>query len=265
MIIGSTRVLLLVIALLVGAAIYPPAAPAALISTAQEIRIGREAARDLERRYGVDPDPAQTRRLTAIGGRLTAVSARRNLPWRFRILAVRQVNALSLPGGFIYVTRGMLNFLRSDDELAYVLAHEIAHVNQRHHVQLLEQHFALSILVTVLFGGDATTAQIADFVGFLLNRGFNRSLEFEADDAGVGFAHRAGFRADAGLSVLERLRAAQGRDPSQFEVIFRTHPALPDRIVRMRQRLRGLGYRAQAGMPHSPEPALEGVRLRGAA
>ncbi len=237
------RLLLTALVILTAVAAMPPSASAALISTEQEIRIGRDAARDLERRYGVDADPVRTRRMTAVGGRLTALSARRDLPWRFRILAVREMNAVSLPGGFIYVTRGMLDSLRSDDELAYVLAHEIAHVNQRHHVRLIEQYFALSIVITLLFGGNATTGQIADFVGFLLTRGFSRGREFEADDVGVGFAHRAGFRADAGLAVLERLRAIEGRDPSQVEVLFRTHPGLADRIVRMRRRLRDLGYR----------------------
>jgi predicted Zn-dependent protease len=251
----GVRILLVTAGLILATTAYPPAVSAALISTAQEIRIGREAAVDLERRYGVDADPVRTRRLTAVGGRLTAVSVRRDLPWRFRILAVRQVNAVSLPGGFVYVTRGMLDVLRSDDELAYVLAHEIAHVNQRHHVQLIEQYFALSIVITLLFGGDATTAQIADFVGFLLTRGFSRGREFEADDVGVGFAHRAGFRADAGLAVLERLRAIEGRDPSQVEVLFRTHPGLADRIVRMRRRLRGLGYRAHLDVPLPTAPS----------
>ncbi|HEV8339232.1 MAG TPA: M48 family metalloprotease [bacterium] len=243
------RVLLLTAGLTLATTGFPPSASAALISTAQEIRIGREAAEDLERRYGVDADPVGTRHMSAVGDRLTAVSARRDLPWRFRILAVREINAVSLPGGFIYVTRGMLDGLRSDDELAYVLAHEIAHVNQRHHVQLIEQYFALSIVITLFFGGDATTGQIADFVGFLLTRGFSRGREFEADEVGVGFAHRAGFRADAALAVLERLRAIEGRDPSQVEVLFRTHPGLADRIVRIRRRLRDLGYRASLGAP----------------
>jgi predicted Zn-dependent protease len=94
---------------------------------------------------------------------------------------------------------------------------------------------------------------VANFVGFLLSRDFSRSAEFEADQVGVRLTHRAGFRADAGLQFMERLRAAEGRDPSQFEVLFRTHPALPDRIVRVREELRRLGYQARArGQPRLP-------------
>mgnify|MGYP000088412441 CR=1 FL=1 len=234
----------LVALLTVGAVPWP--AHAALISTQQEVAIGREAARDLESRFGVVRDAEATARVAAIGGRLAGVSDRRDLPWTFRILNQRTVNAISLPGGFVYVTRGMLDFVRSDDELAFVLGHEVAHVNQRHHVSLLERHFFMGIVISLLFGGDPTATQVANFVGFLLSRGFSRSAEFEADQVGVRLTHRAGFRADAGLQFMERLRAAEGRDPSQFEVLFRTHPALPDRIVRVREELRRLGYQARA-------------------
>jgi len=233
----------LILVLMLG--IPAPRAQAALITTQQEVAIGRDAAQELEDRFGVVQDAAQTRRLSVIGARLAAVSDRRDLPWRFRILNQKEVNAISLPGGFIYVTRGMLRFVQSDDELAFVLAHEVAHVNQRHHVSLLERYFFLSIVITLLFGGDTSATQVANFVGFLLGRGFNRSAEFEADQVGVGFAHRARFRADAGLRFMERLRAEEGRDPSQFEVLFRTHPGLADRMARVRQYLRELGYQAR--------------------
>src|SRR3989304_5687225 len=119
-------------------------------------------ARGVGARLGVARDPAQPRRLSAIGARLAAVSDRRDLPWRFHILNQKEVNAISLPGGFIYVTRGMLRFVQSDDELAFVLAHEVAHVNQRHHVSLLERNFFLSIVITLLFGGGAMGAPGAD-------------------------------------------------------------------------------------------------------
>src|SRR3989337_2149873 len=190
-----SRDLALLLILILTLGVPAPLAQAALITTQQEVAIGRDAAQELEDRFGVVQDAAQTRRLSVIGARLAAVSARRALPWRFRILNQKEVNAISLPGGFIYVTRGMLRFVQSDDELAFVLAHEVAHVNQRHHVSLLERYFFLSIVITLLFGGDTTATQVANFVGFLLDRGFNRSAEFEADRAGVGLAHRSRWKA----------------------------------------------------------------------
>jgi predicted Zn-dependent protease len=228
-----------------------PPARAELISTEQEIAIGRRAAAELEAEFGLVADAAQLEDVARVGMRLAAVSGRPRLPWRFRILNTSQVNAISLPGGFIYVTRGMLSFVRSTDELAFVLGHEVGHVDQRHHVALIQRDFFFTIVISLVLGRDPGVAQIGNLVGALLSRGFSREAEFQADDVGVSFAHRARFDAGAGLSFMERLRAAEGRDPSQFEVLFRTHPALSDRIVRVRQHLRSLGYRVSALPPRN--------------
>lgn len=229
----------------VGLTLVPVApAAAALISTEQEIQIGRDAAAQLEAEYGLVPDPAAYAYVATLGNRIAAASSRPNLPWTFRVLNTSQVNAISLPGGFIYVTRGMTSFVQSEAELAFVLSHEIAHVDRRHHVSLIERHMGLSLLFTLIFGGRAdATAQIANVLGVLLTRGFSREAEFQADQVGVALVHRAGFDAAAGLAFMERLRTAQGRDPSRFQVLFQTHPALADRIIRVREQLRTLGYR----------------------
>jgi len=229
---------------LVGGVAQP--ASAALISTAQEIRIGREAAGQIEAEVGVVHDPARTAAITAIGSRLAAASSRPALPWTFKILNTNRINAISLPGGFIYVTRGMLAFVQSEDELAFVLGHEVGHVDRRHHVAIIERDFFFTLVISLLFGRDPSTGQIASFIGALVRRGFGREAEFEADQIGATLAHRAGFNAGAGLAFMERLRAAEGRDPSQVEVFFSTHPALADRMVRMRELLRRLGYRVAA-------------------
>ncbi len=242
----STAWVLVAIALASLAAPHPAAA--ALLSEADEIRIGRQAAQEVESEFGVVADPGMTARLAGIGRRVAAASDRTGLPWTFKVLRSRDVNAISLPGGFIYATEGMMRFLQSDDELAFVMAHEIGHVSARHHVAMIERHYFYVIVARVLFGGDPTSSQIADIVRFFLQRGFSRENEFDADRLAVRFAHRARFDAAAGLTFMQRLRAAEGRDPNQFETIFRTHPALADRIVRVREHLRGLGYRVLRGL-----------------
>ncbi|MDR5704349.1 MAG: M48 family metalloprotease, partial [Armatimonadota bacterium] len=151
----------LVLAVLVAGPAY-----AELISTQQEINIGRQVARQLEEKYGLYRDPDIHSRVVAIGERLAAVSDRPGLPYSFKILNTSEVNAVAAPGGFIYLTRGMVFFVRSDDELAFVLAHEVAHAARRHGAQMIERNFAWSlglfILIRIL-GGDPTAAQIADF------------------------------------------------------------------------------------------------------
>jgi predicted Zn-dependent protease len=221
-------------------------ASAALLSQDEEIRIGRQAAAEIEAEVGVVRDPALVARVVTAGRRIAAVSDRRDLPYAFKVLRGREVNAISLPGGFIYATEGLLRFVQSDDELAFVMAHEVGHVAARHHVTILERHFALALLARLLTGGDPSASQIADIARFFVTRGFSREFEFEADRRGVTYAHRAGYDAAAGLVFMQRLRAAEGRDPSQFEVLFRTHPGLVDRMQRVREHLRRLGYRIAA-------------------
>ncbi len=250
---------ILALALLVPALVLGPAVPASaqLISEGQEIAIGRRAAAELEAEYGLAADPAQQALVERLGRRLAATSGRPGLPWRFRVLNTAEINAVSLPGGFVYATAGMLSFVRSTDELAFVLAHEVGHVEERHHVALIQRDFFFTIVVALVLGRDPGTAQIGRLVGALLNRGFSREAEFAADAAGVHLAHRAGFNAAAGLTFMERMRAAEGRDPSTVEVLFRTHPALGDRIVRVRSLLKELGYRVArtVGPNGAPPPA----------
>lgn len=232
------------VAVLIAAAVPPAPVAAAIISQAEEIRIGRHAAADLEAEVGLARDQAAQARVAEVGRRLAAVSDRRGLPYTFKVLRSQEVNAVSLPGGFIYATEGLMRFVRSDDELAFVMAHEVGHVAARHHATMIERHFLFGLVARLLLGGDATATQIAEIVRFFLARGFSREFEFEADRLGITYTHRSGFDASAGLVFLERLRTAEGRDPGQFETLFRTHPGLADRLVRVREHLRRLGYRA---------------------
>jgi len=97
-----------------------------------EIQIGREGAAELEGKYGVVNDPAAEARLAAIGRRITPVTEEPSFPWTFKVLNTEEVNALALPGGFVYVTKGMISYLKNDDELAGVMGHEAVHVAHHH-------------------------------------------------------------------------------------------------------------------------------------
>jgi len=229
-----------------------PPAHAQLIDTRQEIDIGRQVAAEIESRYGLVNNPALQRQVDAVGMRLARVSDRPTLPWSFRILNSREVNGISLPGGIIYVTRGLMGFIQNEDELGFVLGHEVGHVSRRHHVQLLERDFYFTLVLQYLFGNQPGVAQIADIANALLTRGFSRDLEFEADRYGVLFAHRAGFNAGRAVPLIERFRQAEAKDPSQFEVLFRTHPAWVDRLARVKVQLRDLGYRVSEAEPAGP-------------
>lgn len=248
---GGSQVRRWLTGLVVLAVLLVPAAPAAasLISQDEEIRIGRQAAAQLEAEVGLVADPALVARLSGLGHRVAAVSDRRDLPYTFKVLRGKEVNAISLPGGFIYATAGLMRFVESDAELGFVMGHEVGHVAARHHVIMIERQFYLALVAQVLLGRNASALQIGDVLRFLLTQGFSRENEFEADQRGVMYAHRAGLDASAGLRFMERLRATEGKDPSQVEVLMRTHPATADRIQRLRDQLRNLGYRVAAAPP----------------
>ncbi|MGQ0568779.1 MAG: M48 family metalloprotease [Armatimonadota bacterium] len=230
---------------LVFALVPAPRADAAVISQDEEIRIGRQLAAELEAEVGLASDPAMTARLATIGRRVAAVSDRRDLPYTFKVLRGRDVNAVALPGGFIYATVGLMQFVQSDGELGFVMAHEVGHVAAKHHVAVIERELLFGLISRVLFG-ESASAQIAGIARGLISRGFSRENEFEADRLGVIYTHTAGFNASAGLRFMERLRAMEGRDPGQIEVLLRTHPGLRDRIQRVRDQLVRLGYRIAA-------------------
>lgn len=233
----------MLIAVLMATAIPARPAAAGIIGQDDEIRIGRQAAAGLEAEVGLTRDRAMAARVARVGKRVAAVSGRRGITYTFKVLRGREVNAVSLPGGFVYATEGLVRFVRSDAELAFVMAHEVGHVAARHHVVMIERHFLFSLVSQLLLGGRGTAAQMAEVVRFLLSRGYSRENEFEADRLAVNYAHRGGYDASAALGFMTRLRASGDGDPGKYEVLLRTHPGLTDRMARVREHLRRLGYR----------------------
>jgi len=131
----KTLGLMFCLALLVNTAGWLPTAQASWISTQQEINMGRSAAREIEKQYGLVQDQALQERVARIGNRIAAISDRKDLPYAFKVLDVKEINAFALPGGFIYVCKGLIDYMPSDDELAGVIGHEVGHVVKRHTVQ----------------------------------------------------------------------------------------------------------------------------------
>jgi len=207
-----------------------------LISTRDEIAIGQDAAAQLERRYGVVTDSTMNRRLDRIGRAIVSVAERRDqYPWRFRILNDPQVNAMALPGGFIYATRGLMTVSGlSDDELAGVIAHEVTHVSRRHSAKIMEQALGAQLLVGIATrGSSAAIRQASDLaVELVLLRGY-RGYEYESDHWGTLYATRAGFAPAGLLNFMRELQAREGRDPARWATFLRTHPVTSERVKRL--------------------------------
>ncbi len=245
-----------------------PSAQAQLfgVSEQEEIRIGRQVEAELAKTYGFVNDPEGLRRVTGIGLRLAHVSERPNLPWTYHIIADKSVNAIAAPGGFIFVTRPLLSFVKSDDELAFVIGHETTHVAHRHAVELaqreMELQFGAVLLSRLLFGGSLTAYQLSSIASGLLAAKYSREKEYEADHYGVIYSKKIGYDPRASVSFFERLQKLEQR-PSALGSAFATHPPTPDRIKAVRDELRQMGYKvagedepipAASGQPPEPQP-----------
>jgi Zn-dependent protease with chaperone function/Tol biopolymer transport system component len=210
----------------------PASSQLILISRNQEIEIGKEVAAELERRYGVWDDPEQTRRIERIGKSLVAVCERKDMPYTFKILNERkELNAMAAPGGFIYITRALLEALESDDEIAFVLGHEIGHVAGDHIRKQLSQAIAGSILLDILTGGSSRLVRIgADIMFSLYQSGYSRQHERDADTRGVRYMKAAGYNPVAAITALKKLGMERYKGLVRW---FGTHPDIPSRIQRI--------------------------------
>jgi predicted Zn-dependent protease len=167
------------------------------------------------------------------------------------------VNAFAAPGGFVFVYQGLLTFVKSEDELAFILGHETTHVAHRHAVDLaqrdMEVQFGALLLTQLIFGGSWTAYQLSQIARGLVDAKYSRDKEFEADHYGVIDAQKAGFTSTAAISFFERLHRQEKTEPGLAHA-FEDHPATPDRIKALRAQLRQMGYQV-AGPADTPRPA----------
>jgi predicted Zn-dependent protease len=187
------------------------------IDEKQEIEIGREFGAVLLGAAPLVANESMQRYVQSVGRWIASQTERPDLPWQFGVLDAPQLNAFATPGGVIFVTRGLLERMRSEAELAGVLAHEIAHVLQKHHlkaVQTIAQQKTAAGLLS-LIGRDRTAGMRDMLVGIaseMYLRGLDRGDELEADRLGVVIAARAGYDPYGLPAVLQKLQAINPDD-----------------------------------------------------
>jgi predicted Zn-dependent protease len=202
------------------------------IGEKKEIQMGQEIAVELDKEYGTE----ENARITEIGKKLAAVSDRPKLPYTFKILKMPDPNAFACPGGAIFITKSLLDKVKSDDELAAILAHEVAHAARRHSMKEYEKAMSASVLVNIglAAAGAGNTANTIAGVGFnLIQNGRSRSDENNADEYGVRYAEKAGFDPKAFVTMFETLQSlSNGKEPPK---LLSTHPPTKDRIENVKK------------------------------
>jgi predicted Zn-dependent protease len=235
-----------------------------IVSVSQEIEIGREENAQVRKQTAELRDTKVTGYITRIGQRLAKAAPGAKYPYSFQVADYREINAFSLPGGPVWINRGVLRAAGNESQVAGVLAHEIAHIAQRHAADQLEKtllaRWSLGMLGAMLGNvGGAGTAQAA---GAMVANGvflkFSRDDEREADRVGLQIMTKAGWDGRGMIELFETLRREQTRDPTTVEVFFSTHPSPADRIAQ----LTAAASRKPGGIRDSVEFRAVKARLR---
>jgi len=207
-----------------------------LVSVEQEIAVGRQANAQFRKETPELTDAATLRYVRDVTRRLSRVASGPKYPYSVAIANTHQINAVALPGGPIWIHRGVLEQATNESQVVSVLAHEIAHIAKRHAATQLTTvamtKWSLNFLGSLLGNaGGAGGAQVAaEFLASGAALKFSREDESEADRVGMALMSRAGWDGRGMVEMFEILKKASGRDPSMVEAFFSTHPSPQERI-----------------------------------
>jgi predicted Zn-dependent protease len=236
------------------------------IDEKEEVSIGHDMAARLLGAAPLVADPRLQRYVNQVGRWLASQTERADLPWRFGVLDSPALNAFAVPGGTIFVTRGLVEKMKTEAELAGVLAHEIAHVLRKHHLKAIQKNAQAGL------AGDALSAalesknaesreKLISFGTEMYGRGLDKSDEIEADRLGVVIAARAGYDAYGLPAVLQTLQAMNA-DDSALALMFKTHPAPAERLDALDTQMQPV-LDAHSGQPQLQERfTAETAKLR---
>ncbi len=214
------------------------------ISEPQEIALGEGIASNLLGAAPLLDNPAAQQYVNRVGRWLALQTERPDLPWQFGVLDDNDVNAFAAPGGYVFITKGLLAQMNSEAELAGVLAHEISHVLRKHHLQAIKKGARTELLSDLANealkgkGADPALNKLVSAGTEVYARGLDKSDEFEADRMGVVIAARGGYDPYGLPAVLQTLQSINPSD-SSVALMFKTHPALADRLSLLDKEMTG--------------------------
>lgn len=202
-------------------------------SLEEELSMGRLVSAQLIGAAKLVPDATLQKYINLVGRRVADQAGRKDLNWAFGVIDSTALNAFAAPGGYILVTSGLFQILESEDELAGVLGHEVAHVVRKHHYRVLRKQQMLEFgAKAVQIQGESgdMVNQLSSMVGQILARGLDQSAEYEADRDGMVYAARAGYDSSALTRVMARLDSGKSDDTN---LLLATHPSPAQRAQSM--------------------------------
>ena len=210
----------------------------------KEIALGEKAAAEIEEKWEVQSDPSLNARMAMLLNRFLPLLSR-PLPYEVRIIRDEMINAFSLPGGTVYFTTGILDFLRTDGEIAAILAHELIHADMGHVVIQTARSSKISLaalLLLVASQGSAGPMILTNLAQVAVTNSYSKDLEREADREGFRILQAAGFPPAAMITALEAMSYDQLKHPYFDPGVFMTHPELSERIAYLLEIAREKGF-----------------------
>ncbi len=237
----SINILIILLVLCLGCVEFNPVTlrkEIVFISEEKEFQIGLNLAKAIEKQFKIIKNPTELKRLNSILKRLSKVQERKTMIFYIDIIDKKEINAFTIPGGHIYVFSGLLDFVKDEDELAYVLAHEIAHQVARHPIKKLESLLGINILQILSSRIDSPEfVRGLDLALASILSAYSIEDEFLADSLAIKYLKKAGFNPEKSISFLKRLQKEESKKIRPLSY-FRTHPYITQRITNIKKILK---------------------------
>lgn len=211
-----------------------------LLSKQDEIQLGKDGATAIEKEYRLDTDPQRNARVQEVGRRILegmrSVEGNRapDFPFTFKVLDSKEVNAVSLPGGPVYVFRGLMEQVGDDEDmLAGVIAHEVGHIVGRHAAKQISSGILADLAIAL--GTKGSTQRVANIAATLMMLQYSRDDEYDADRRAILYTHAAGYDPEGLVRFFEKLRQLEKGEMKGLLANLRTHPLTENRILRAKK------------------------------
>lgn len=209
------------------------------MDSSKEERLGERLAREVEKKYKVVEDKDKVSLVSGTGNELANVSARPHLHYHFKILDKKEANAFAIPGGYVYVTRGLLDFVQSRHELAGILAHEISHIVFKHGLKQAADNAKLNMytILAATLAKEPDLVILGNLISITMLNQYSRKYERQADLGAIRLTKACGFNALGLFTYMERMYAKEASKYSVEPGIFQTHPKTQERLIYIKARL----------------------------